>query len=594
MTFCLVLLIAALLAGCSGGEAGPADGGATAGDAAIDAGGGGPADTGVPDAGVPLEGCDTSDPGKICVGAAKVVLTPDTFETVKPELLEDHDDCIDGNPTCGTIDDGKIKTAYKGKWAKNFWNDANGDGRFDGYWIAGYGASRPMQTVHDDIWARAVVLRSAGRTVAIVSIDTVGIFYSDVIKVRRKVTVRHPELGVETVILSSSHSHHALDTMGMWGMTDPYSGIYAGTPDTYLGKVNDEFVDGILEKTAGVIVDAARAMKPATLKAATVRAGIDNLCSDLRDPFILDDHLSVLDAVADDGERIATLVNFSCHPETVSGDSNALSSDYPHFLREALENGLPAAGSRPAVAGLGGTAIFLQGALGGMASPLRMPVTDRAGIDRTREDFERARAIGEALAEKAFDALGGAAAVADTTVAHAEKTFRVPVANKYFWLLFDLGVLRPRQMYKIDPSKETYLDNVEIETAAAMLRIGPVTFATVPGEAFPELAVGGYTAPYDYSYGHPILDPANQYPPDLSKAPAGPYLRDIMPGKVKFLLGLGLDELGYLVPGYDFRVSDTNPYIDRPPGDHYEETNGIGPAIVGLVFSAWRDLAEKL
>ena len=317
--------------------------------------------------------------------------------------------------------------------------------------------------------------------------------------------------------------------------------IVALDPEAYLGRVNDAFVDGIIDKTAGAIVDAARAMKPATLTAATVRVGIDNLCTD---------------------------------------------------LREALENGMDAAGSKPVVAGLGGIAIFLQGAVGGMASPLRMPVTDRAGNDRTREDFDRARTIGEALAEKAFDALAGASVVTDTTIAHAGKVFRTPVANKYFWLLFDLGVLRARQMYKIDPSKDTYLDNVELETAAAMLRIGPVTFGTVPGEAFPELAVGGYFDPFPYSYGHPIIDPANQYPPDLSKAPQGPYLRDLMPGEVKFFLGL--DELGYEVPGYDFKLSDTNPYIDRPPGDHYEETNGIGPQIVDQIFDAWRALGGGL
>ncbi|MBI5529798.1 MAG: hypothetical protein HY897_26030 [Deltaproteobacteria bacterium] len=563
------------------------------------------ADAGLPDAGagadagsedvrVPLQGCNTSDPGLICAGAAKVAITPQGFETVKPELLEDHDDCIDGAPTCGEIHADKLIDAYKGAWADNFYVDTNGNGKFDGYWIAGFGASRPIQAVHDDTWARAAVFRRDGKTVAVVSLDVVGLMYSDVTKISRLLHSRNPELGFEGLIVSSTHTHHGPDTIGMWGMTDPYSGFFVTDPDAYLGKINDEYVDWIDEQVYSAVVEAALAMKPATLRAAAVRTGIENLVNDLRDPFVLDDNMTLLDVTAETGERIATLVNWGSHPETLSGHNNFSSSDYPHFLREALENGMAAAGEFPERAGLGGVAIFLQGALGGMASPLHAEVSDRSGELRQREDFERARAIGERLADKAFAALQGAAPVDDTTLSFVSKVIRTAEANKYFWMLFDMGIFRKRPIYRIDPSKETMLDNSAIDTEMAMLRIGPVTFATVPGELFPELAVGGFNDPYPYSFGRPIIDPNHEGPvPDLTEAPAGPYLREIIPGEYKFLLGLGQDELGYMVPLYDFMLDPEAPYLFSAPGDHYEETRSIGPQIVEQVFETMKELSGK-
>ena len=61
-----------------------------------------------------------------------------------------------------------------------------------------------------------------------------------------------------------------------------------------------------------------------------------------------------------------------------------------------------------------------------------------------------------------------------------------------------------------------------------------------------------------------------------------------MTGKVKFLIGLANDELGYIIPPYNFERNDRSPiHQPEPPGDHYEETNSLGieaaPRIVGAI-----------
>jgi hypothetical protein len=108
--------------------------------------------------------------------------------------------------------------------------------------------------------------------------------------------------------------------------------------------------------------------------------------------------------------------------------------------------------------------------------------------------------------------------------------------------------------------------------------------------------VDSLKAPYPYTpAGQPIVGEDNSNPPDLNAAPAGPYLRELTFGaRHTMVLGLGNDELGYLVPAYDFKVDPNTPYFEEAPGDHYEETNSTGPAITDLVIDALRGMERWL
>ena len=79
----------------------------------------------------------------------------------------------------------------------------------------------------------------------------------------------------------------------------------------------------------------------------------------------------------DDGRTIATIVNQGNHPEALSDENTAITSDFAHFLRDGMENGVP--WESGVVEGLGGVSMYLQGAVGGMMTPLGVEVTDRDG-----------------------------------------------------------------------------------------------------------------------------------------------------------------------------------------------------------------------
>ena len=65
-------------------------------------------------------------------------------------------------------------------------DEGEGDGTFDAIWLAGYNSARPANFVHDDIWARTLFLSQGDVDVALVSVDLVGFFWSDVELLRER------------------------------------------------------------------------------------------------------------------------------------------------------------------------------------------------------------------------------------------------------------------------------------------------------------------------------------------------------------------------------------------------------------------------
>ncbi|MFZ9889939.1 MAG: hypothetical protein ACO3JL_20780, partial [Myxococcota bacterium] len=135
-----------------------------------------------------------------------------------------------------------------------------------------------------------------------------------------------------------------------------------------------------------------------------------------------------------------------------------------------------------------------------------------------------------------------------------------------------------RSLFGFDPNLPIGGENTPLlETEVAIIRLGDIAWVTAPGELFPEVWVGFDAA---QSFGVPTISDDNPNPPDLSKAPQGPYLKELVNARFPLLLGLTPDESGYMVPPYDFQLDEMAPYINEAPGDHYEETNSIGPAAI--------------
>lgn len=425
-------------------------------------------------------------------------------------------------------------------------------------WLAGFGAKGRRPTgVHDPLYARIVLLREGDKTVALVGLDLLGFYLNDT-KALRRAWVKDGQDKV--LFVHATHTHSGPDTLGLWG---PMIGV-SGVNKRYMARVNRRIVEalGLLESQ----------LKPAT--AAGGRGTLDprGLCRDLRDPQVIDPNLGVLRLQGADGKAVATIVNWSCHPEVIGRENTLITADFPGPLCARVEERT------------GGQCLFLSGAIGGLMSP-----------DTDTENFYETARIGAAVADAA---LALKTPAKGRGLAYRAYKPRVPVENSRY-LLFLSALTAGHDLSRADgtpiPASRAWPLAIRhllfgltdenrpwIETEVSVLDVGPARFLGIPGELFPELAIGGYDG--RYSFGRPVVakdGPAR----DLASAPKGPYLRDLIKAPVPMLVGLANDMLGYVVPEYDFQVRPSKSMLPRLPG-HYEETNSVGPSATRILTEA--------
>jgi hypothetical protein len=459
--------------------------------------------------------------------------------------------------------------------------DPQATGEFDGCWTnAGFGGKGPLG-VYDDTWARAIVLEADGTKVAIVSLDVVGLFYEEIERVRVELDAEYAGHGIDKVIVSSTHTHEGCDTMGLWGNPG-----YAtdGKFPLYQAFIRSQIVDAIAE--------ANGSLEDARLKAATTIH--DAAIRDSRPPHVIDPKLQAAQFLGADDSVIGTIVNWSNHPEALAGNNRHISSDFPHGARERLEEEY------------GGTAIYFSGSVGGLMTPLRVDMGEPYYDGFNGPDgplapemaLLRTYYIGEILADAAIDALATAPVEEPSELTLESREFFMPGDNYSLRALNAAGIF----------DKPTYTAGVfsgpagdEFKTEMVSVGLGSVQFQTVPGELFPELEIGGY--------GRPDCPEAD------TGRPYEPVIQEQYPDKHLFTLGLAQDELGYIVPGYDFWIagapdevlkaggvtdeSNPRPLLDigvieaeDPCGEgHYEETVSASSVMAPIVACIAAELA---
>ncbi|HVY68866.1 MAG TPA: hypothetical protein VHH73_03010, partial [Verrucomicrobiae bacterium] len=70
-----------------------------------------------------------------------------------------------------------------------------------------------------------------------------------------------------------------------------------------------------------------------------------------------------------------------------------------------------------------------------------------------------------------------------------------------------------------------------------------------------------------------------------------PPLRQLMPGKVKFLFGLANDEIGYIIPKSEWDRQP--PFIYGAEKPVYGEINSVGPETARLIHAALKEFCGQ-
>jgi len=525
--------------------------------------------------GDPSGNCDAIPGAQLTAGAAVVSIIPKCWEV----WIDDNGDAKyestkDTLLDCGCDQLCPDDQGYEGP------DEGENDGEIQGIWLAGFGNGRAATGIRSpemglvgagDGWdARSLVLEQGNTTVAIVTIDTIGYFNDEVVEIRKMLAADN--IKVDHVVVQALHNHEGPDTMGMWGQEF----LQPGYNEAYGQQVREAIVEAIT-----ISVSELRPVQVMTVGEVDISTyhenGLANVIRDSRDPWVVDEMLSAIRLVAEEEKTIATLVSYGCHPETLDDTNTLITADFVHALRRTVEDG-SVWETAPGKEGFGGPAIFVNAAVGGMMTTLGVEVTNPDGDTYKSPSFEKADSIGQLLGEMAIDAIELGDVLDAPQLSVANTAFKLDVLNPTFKLLFEAGVLK-RTTYPGEGGS----DALRIQTEMSVINLGPVQMLSIPGEILPELVIGGYDGSRINAPGVPLVDPNNTNPPDLDNAPEGPYIQERMGGAYRWIIGLGNDELGYIIPDYNFELSRGNPYVEEAEGDHYEETNSLGPHVAGIV-----------
>jgi len=401
--------------------------------------------------------------------------------------------------------------------------------------------------IHDPLFARALVMTDAsGHSVGLVMLDLIGFFHDDVLRVREELARRHPEVALDYLAVASTHTHAGPDVIGLW------LPIGSSVDAAYVERVRSAAVDAVAE--------AFGRRRPARLYVGTTTA--PGLAQDTRLPTLTDDTLLVMGLKEADGDAgIASLVNWNSHPSVSGGDNTLISADFPHTLLARVEREW------------GGVGLYASGDLGGQIGSGRVKMTDPVTGERPKDRVKRAALIGDRIGELAMQALDAAVATGPApapTLRVRSKSLMLPMDNERFEKGLAIGLIRERRLHP-DPERA---GRFLLESEAAVVDVGPARWALVPGELYPELALGGIQDPQD---------PAADYPGAPREAP----LR-AMSGEPLFIICLANDELGYIIPKSEWDSAPPWAYGRDEP--QYGEKNSLGPETAPILMGVFQDL----
>lgn len=357
----------------------------------------------------------------------------------------------------------------------------------------GMGPAIPATEKRGELTARVLVVADGDTTVAIVGIDVLG--FPAVLGDRVRALV--PRLPPEALIIGATHTHSAPDC---YAFPDGKGGHTGNLP----------WMEEVVRRTAEAVNEALDGLRPASLRVATAEAQGKIAFNDYA-PDLYDRRMGVMQAVGGDGKPIATLVNYAIHPEVLGNKRGILSPDCIGPMCTRIE------------AQGGGTAVFINGAQGGMVTAdnrdLDSPADPLRGVWKDIGTWEECERIGHTMADEALRIVAGARADPAPAVSATSRDVRFPVESDDLWAVVTLSPLS----YAHDKATRT------ITARLAMVDVGKARILTIPGEALPNI---------------------------------GAYLKR-KAGDDTFLFGLTNDAFGYILTEVDFLAFPRYQYVSR-------------------------------
>lgn len=325
----------------------------------------------------------------------------------------------------------------------------------------------PATGTIDPIYARILVLASGEKRIAIITLDLGRAFGPASLEKLRESVRKNSQISY--ILIGASHTH---------------SGPVV--KDQYADNRPPTWEEKALKGIAQAIEDACARLKPVRVGAdyGIAYIGYNRLQTKLdRSSWLfgndftqvisspVDPTVAVLRVDGEDGQPIAILVNYACHPVVFSGGNREYSADYPAVMASTVEASFP---SHPLT-------FFLQGAAGDI-DPYY------ANTPKAQDPQLRRKWTGERLGTEAARVAHKieTKVESDGTLDFTEDAITVPTR----WTLAQAAAAYSRiwNGAKADPQSEFLKPEIMLQTSTLLLN-KRIAFMSMSGEPFVEFQV---------------------------------------------------------------------------------------------------------
>lgn len=338
--------------------------------------------------------------------------------------------------------------------------------------------------IHDSLYAKAIVAMGAdGTKAAVVSVDICNIDKGAADYLREYVAA-HSDIPATNVMIHATHTH-----------SGPPSKLDAPEARMYLTKA----VDAVLvanQRLKSTRLQVGRTTEDRVSHNRRLKAkdGTTHMVWETFEPGFIVESLGSIDpemitvSLEQEGEIVGSIINFGCHPTTLTGNNWLYSADYPGYLTESVRK----------VKGQDFAAMFLNGTCGNVTQ-----VDHEAGFIDTYQECQR---IGYILGVAALEAMRQAKPLRDNATVRVSQE-QVPLKKmtitdeQFAWATKVMERVAKEGMPPLQPDgipdevyakmwvqmyhEQNEIDSLEVQ----VIQIGDLAIVGLPGEMFNEFGI---------------------------------------------------------------------------------------------------------
>lgn len=356
--------------------------------------------------------------------------------------------------------------------------------------MAGYARKGVSTGVHDDLYARALVIEdSEGETVALVTLGIINLYGTDRMNAIRQGVSQQTGIPEHNIVVSCTHTHSGPS----------------------IGAASDEYQKSLIDTTVATIVEAWETRVPGRIGIGSVEA-LEVGRNDRRMEYgglHPDPETAIIKVENASGKLMGVAFNFGCHPSTLDLHNLEFTEDWPYYAITGIKESV---GEDVWVA-------YYQSAQGDVKVGYTAELS-AVGAEMPIRNFWYAGVKGSQMAGYVMDALPGITVSGDLTVAAAWGTHEYPLRESYP-ITHDEAVKRDEaakaRLAAMEAEADRYgkrvLDHARVDvflTGLAVgcsrwveehpnpdplvmeqqaVRIGDAVFATFPNEVFSEIGL---------------------------------------------------------------------------------------------------------